>query len=420
MVLAIHHKKLPPTLHEGTDPKKRLAEKGIHIQSALADWNAEGLRCAGVSSFGFGGTNAHLILQEPGCSPVFHPAPNSIHARKNFFYDFFPELLPRNEAVAVLDWEGIPLQIPQPAFEPACWILLGFDQKHLDRLSQELGRQGKATAYRVLCGVAGVPGTFTRSGEWDFCIDPGNADHYRWLMAGFQNEMPLGILLMADGLVETDPTVFIRKVLSGFRFLMQSMRQRGKSKIWISTTGAYRVHAAEQSQPQQRALAVLAAGTLEENPELRGGLVDQGSPNDPNDMTTLASLLGVIAPEPLIIRGNRQFLPVLKPAGANSAEIPDLKIKPGGVYLIIGGSSGIGALLAEFISRKSARMVIVSGTRRHESLPQALAALIPDKVTVFTQVLSKKTGRATRKPHRPSDSCVRTTGKYCRAGCVGQ
>ena len=394
MVLAIHYKKLPPTLHEAIDPNKRLAEKGIRIQSELAAWNAEGLRSAGVSSFGFGGTNAHLILEEPVGSPVFHPAPNTIYAGKSFFYDFFPELVPQNEAIATPGWEEIPLKIPARTFEPACWVLLGFDQSDLQRLSEELRGHSTVPSYRVLCGMDGLPGVFTRTGEFDFYIDPGNADHYRWLMASFQNETPLGVLLMAGSFMETTPTACIQQALSGFRFLLQTIKQRGKSKIWISTTSAYKVDATGQSRPQQRALAVLAAGALEENPELRGALVDLGSLRDGKDMTTLISLLGTTASEPLIIRGKKQFIPVLKPAGNNRTEIPYLNIKPGGIYLVIGGSSGIGALLAEHITRKSARMVVVSGTRSREALPQALAALIPGKVTYLQNDATNKASMA--------------------------
>ncbi len=65
-VLAIKNKKLPPTLY-GTEvnPKWKLEETGFKIQETLADWGNSPRRAAGVSAFGFGGTNAHIILEEP-------------------------------------------------------------------------------------------------------------------------------------------------------------------------------------------------------------------------------------------------------------------------------------------------------------------------------------------------------------------
>ena len=216
---------------------------------------------------------------------------------------------PPNEAISILGWEEVPLQLPEPVFEPASWILLSFDQNDLQRLQQALHQQGKTT-YQALCLRADTPAVFTRTGEYDFCINPGNADHYRWLMAGISNGEPVGVLLSAGNAPEDEPAGCIQQFLSGFRFLLQAIKQRGKTKIWVSTTGAYRVHAAEQSRPQQRALAVLAAGALEENPELRGALVDQGKHPDAADTTILTSVLGVAAPTPLVIRGKQQFLPV--------------------------------------------------------------------------------------------------------------
>ena len=393
MVLALHYKKLPPSLHEAVDPNKKLAEKGIRLQSELADWNSEGPRSAGVSAFGFGGTNAHLILEEPDQTPVFHSAPPSIKTRKNFFHDFFPQLSPPNEAISILGWEEVPLQLPEPVFEPASWILLSFDQNDLQRLQQALHQQGKTT-YRALCLRADTPAVFTRTGEYDFCINPGNADHYRWLMASISTGEPLGVLLSAGNAPDDEPAGCIQQFLSGFRFLLQAIKQRGKTKIWVSTTGAYRVHAAEQSRPQQRALAALVAGALEENPELRGALVDQGKHPDAADMAILTSVLGVAAPTPLVIRGKQQFLPVLKPAPISGAGSPHLNIKPGGIYLVIGGSSGIGALLAEHLIQKSARKVIVTGTRDQQALPQRLTALMPDQLAYLQSDATKKESMA--------------------------
>lgn len=64
VVLALQHRQLPPSLHfQSPNPYIPLQQLPLKVQQTLEDWNQE-TRLAGVSSFGFGGTNAHVILQE--------------------------------------------------------------------------------------------------------------------------------------------------------------------------------------------------------------------------------------------------------------------------------------------------------------------------------------------------------------------
>ena len=63
-VLALQHRQIPPHLHLKTlNPKISLEATPFLIPTALDSWTSE-RRLAGVSSFGFGGTNAHVILTE--------------------------------------------------------------------------------------------------------------------------------------------------------------------------------------------------------------------------------------------------------------------------------------------------------------------------------------------------------------------
>ena len=65
-VLALKHKLLPPSLHFHTpNPKIDFANSPFFVNTTLREWKTNGSpRCAGVSSFGIGGTNAHVIVQE--------------------------------------------------------------------------------------------------------------------------------------------------------------------------------------------------------------------------------------------------------------------------------------------------------------------------------------------------------------------
>src|SRR6185312_4961600 len=64
--LALQHRQLPPSLHyEQPNPFIRLETLPLAVQRELGPWPApERPLLAGVSGFGFGGTNAHVVLQE--------------------------------------------------------------------------------------------------------------------------------------------------------------------------------------------------------------------------------------------------------------------------------------------------------------------------------------------------------------------
>lgn len=65
-VLALKHRQIPASLHFET-PNPRLEEPGcpFYVNNMLSDWDAGDYgRIAGVSSFGLGGINAHIVLAE--------------------------------------------------------------------------------------------------------------------------------------------------------------------------------------------------------------------------------------------------------------------------------------------------------------------------------------------------------------------
>ena len=66
VVLALQHEEIPPHLHlKQLNPYIRLKKTSLSIPTEKQPWIVEsGTRLAGVSSFGFGGTNAHVILEQ--------------------------------------------------------------------------------------------------------------------------------------------------------------------------------------------------------------------------------------------------------------------------------------------------------------------------------------------------------------------
>jgi myxalamid-type polyketide synthase MxaE and MxaD len=66
VALALRHREIPPSLHfEKPNPHIPFDELPLRVQTTLSPWPTEsGPALAGVSSFGFGGTNAHVVLEE--------------------------------------------------------------------------------------------------------------------------------------------------------------------------------------------------------------------------------------------------------------------------------------------------------------------------------------------------------------------
>ncbi|WP_276750643.1 type I polyketide synthase [Chlorogloeopsis fritschii] len=66
VILALKHQQIPPTLNFATpNPYITFEDTPFYVNTNLRYWQpVQGVRRAGISSFGFGGTNTHVILEE--------------------------------------------------------------------------------------------------------------------------------------------------------------------------------------------------------------------------------------------------------------------------------------------------------------------------------------------------------------------
>lgn len=79
-VLALKAQEIPPVAHfKAPNPRIDFAATPFYVPSALTKWVTDGPRLAGVSAFGVGGTNTHVVLEEapPGATAI--PAETGIH-----------------------------------------------------------------------------------------------------------------------------------------------------------------------------------------------------------------------------------------------------------------------------------------------------------------------------------------------------
>lgn len=64
--LAVHHRRIPASLgFETPNPSIDFGANGLEVPVTNTPWPTEGTARAAVSAFGFGGTNAHAVLEEP-------------------------------------------------------------------------------------------------------------------------------------------------------------------------------------------------------------------------------------------------------------------------------------------------------------------------------------------------------------------
>ena len=87
LALALKHRQIPPSLHfETPNPKIPFDDLRLRVPTVLEPWpNGNGPRIAGINSFGFGGTNAHVVVAEAPKNAESGINPNSqIPSLKSF------------------------------------------------------------------------------------------------------------------------------------------------------------------------------------------------------------------------------------------------------------------------------------------------------------------------------------------------
>ena len=73
VALSVKHRLLPPSLHfEAPNPLIPMAELGLKVAQTLIPWPSPERAIAGVTALSFGGTNVHLVVEEP---PTPTPVP---------------------------------------------------------------------------------------------------------------------------------------------------------------------------------------------------------------------------------------------------------------------------------------------------------------------------------------------------------
>lgn len=107
VLLAMRHGLIPAHLnYQTSNPAIDWKKLGLQLVTQAQSWEALD-RVAGVSSFGFGGTNAHVIVSEAWpCLPVHSVKPVSDRANDDYGYLIQARATPLNEGRALLVFSG--------------------------------------------------------------------------------------------------------------------------------------------------------------------------------------------------------------------------------------------------------------------------------------------------------------------------
>ncbi|MEV0504695.1 type I polyketide synthase [Streptomyces spectabilis] len=193
VVLSIRHRQLPPSLHfTAPPPDIPLDDLRLRVQTELTPWpEPEQPLVAGVSSFGMGGTNCHLVVSEPPAATHEpeadgRPAPGAlawpISGRT-------PEALRAQaaEVLAFVDGQavdpadvGLSLGATRTAFRHRA-VVVGADRAELRR---------RLAAFAGGAAVAGVvEGQATADGRTVF-VFPGQGSQWAGMAVGLLDSVP--------------------------------------------------------------------------------------------------------------------------------------------------------------------------------------------------------------------------------------
>ncbi|OLR92086.1 type I polyketide synthase [Actinokineospora bangkokensis] len=103
VVLSLVHGRIPPTLHyRAPNPLIDFAALGLRVTAAATPWpRYSGYACAGVSAFGFGGSNAHVVLEEWPAAPE---PPPPVPRPEVFALSGRTPVALRDRAADLVDW----------------------------------------------------------------------------------------------------------------------------------------------------------------------------------------------------------------------------------------------------------------------------------------------------------------------------
>ncbi|QFY07532.1 acyltransferase domain-containing protein [Nonomuraea phyllanthi] len=199
-ILAVRHGRLPASLNYRRPNPRTRRDSPFAVNAALRPWpDGEGPRRAGVSSFGVGGTNAHVVIEQPPPRPLPAAARHhhvlTLSART-------PEALDQARTALAATLTELAPGSPSAAREAtaAREVPSVGEGVELAAVASTLQRGRRAFAYRVAVACAdpaegaaalrGATGRAAMDRPSPVLLFPGQGSQYRGMAAGLMDSEP--------------------------------------------------------------------------------------------------------------------------------------------------------------------------------------------------------------------------------------
>ena len=391
-ILAVRSGLIPPHLHFKTpNPHIPWNELAVTVPTRAMPWpDGAQLRTAGVSSFGFSGTNAHIVIRQapPDYAPAHSPLPAPVYTRRRCWASFRKHAAtPSLEADVSrwfyqVEWRPAPDATSDAAADESGLALAGHWIIFADAAGagRELARRiagGGGTCLLVMHNASSSPCAAN-----EMRIDPASAADYaaalraaiaapakalRGIIHMWSLDAEPVETLTAKGLAEAQVTG-CESILLAAQALAGAEAVAG-CRLWIVTRNAVPAIPGRPVSVAQSPAHGLGRTIALEHPGLWGGAIDLPAGPSPEDAAhILAVLRDARGEQNIAFRDGRRLVCriVRRPAPAHA----DLSFSPDGAILITGGYGALGLLTAERLVRRGAPCVALAG--RHA--PSAAAA----------------------------------------------
>jgi amino acid adenylation domain-containing protein len=248
----------------------------------------------------------------------------------------------------VPSWQRTPPQTAEP--EPGTDWLLFMDESGIGTaLASQLARRGVRTT------LARMGSRFTHRTDDEFVLDPGSRDDYRLLIEDLRRSGRLPDVVVhlraVGGATGTDAR---DRYFHDLIFLAQALGEKDPERpchVAVVSTGLHEVTGGEEPDPAKALLLGPFTVIPQEYEHLRCSSIDL----DPQvlDLERQVALLLADAAGPagdslIAYRGGHRWTQVFVPTPLPRKPPP---VKQGGVYLITGGTGGVGLALAEWLAQ---------------------------------------------------------------------
>lgn len=242
-------------------------------------------------------------------------------------------------------------------------------------LGASIAAQLRRDGHDVLTVVAGEE--FARNGDHEFVIDPQRADDYRSLFSAINESGPVKNIVhlwsLSTGDADLDVASFQQSQALGFYSLLYLAQALGSQilseelHIEVITHAAQRVTGREIVRPENATLVGPARVIPQEFPKVACRCIDVLAPRSNNEaeLSELAQrLISEFHLEPdgrlVAYREGLRWVQDFENARLDGEQQPP-RIKEGGVYLITGGTGGLGLALAEHLARTAKARLVLTG-----------------------------------------------------------